>query len=180
MNDIQSLPLFPENERNRSGVVIKIAGADSFVDGRYGLIEMMPVTQTIESNGKTYEVSLRRKRTYLPFQVSLIDFVKTVYPGTDKARSYHSEVILTDGDLQWKSIISMNNPLRYKGYTFFQSSFFEEPNKETTILAVVHNNGKIFPYISSIIICIGLLIHLFIRIPLLSASSKTKKQEEAV
>lgn len=176
MNDIQSLPPLPENERNRSGIIFRIKGADPLTDGRYGIIEMMPVTQTIKAGEKTFEISLRRKRTYLPFNVSLIDFKKTVYPGTEKARSYHSEVILTDGDLQWKSIISMNNPLRYKGYTFFQSSFFEEPEKETTILAVVHNNGKIFPYISSIIICIGLLIHLFVRIPLLSSPSKAERQ----
>ncbi len=174
-NDLQVLPPFPEDERNRAGVVMQVAGAGKEADGRYALFEDMPVDQTITAGGKTYILSLRRQRTYLPFSMTLVNFDKQVHPGTDTPRSYSSEIILRDGAMQWRSIISMNSPLRYKGYTFFQSSFFEQNGSQATVLAAVTNIGKIFPYISSIIICIGLLVHMVIRIPQLTA----RKREDA-
>ena len=33
----------------------------------------------------------------------------------------------------------MNEPLRHRGYTFFQSSFIEAPEGEATVLAAVKN-----------------------------------------
>jgi hypothetical protein len=59
----------------------------------------------------------------------------------------------------------MNEPLRYSGYTFFQASFIEGLDKEATVLAVVKNYGRLFPYISSIIMSVGLLLHLLINLP---------------
>jgi len=59
----------------------------------------------------------------------------------------------------------MNEPLRHQGYTFFQASFIEELDGEATVLAVVKNYGRLFPYISSIIMSIGLLVHLMVNLP---------------
>ena len=60
----------------------------------------------------------------------------------------------------------MNAPLRYKGYTLYQASFAElQDGREATVLAVVQNYGRLFPYISSIIMCIGVLLQMIIRIP---------------
>jgi hypothetical protein len=59
----------------------------------------------------------------------------------------------------------MNEPLRHSGYTFFQASFIEGLDKEATVLAVVKNYGRLFPYISSIIMSVGLLLHLLINLP---------------
>ena len=57
----------------------------------------------------------------------------------------------------------MNEPLRHKGYTFFQA-FIDDSEVETTVLATVKNYGRLFPYISSIIMSIG-LIHLLVMMP---------------
>ena len=59
----------------------------------------------------------------------------------------------------------MNEPLRHKGYTFFQASFIDDTEIETTVLATVKNYGRLFPYISSIIMSVGLLIHLLVMMP---------------
>ena len=67
----------------------------------------------------------------------------------------------------------MNEPLRHKGYTFFQASFIDDSDVETTVLATVKNYGRLFPYISSIIMSIGLLIHLLLMIPKM-ANRKSK------
>lgn len=164
-NEMKPAHTVPEEEKNRSGIIFSVISANPDINGRYAIFEDMPIEQHLDINSKKYLITLRHKRTMLPFEVKLIKFEKQIYPGTDKPRSFQSEVILKDGDIQWHSLISMNNPLRYKGYTFYQASFIDGQSKQTTVLAVVKNVGAIFPYISSITICIGLLIHLFIRIP---------------
>ncbi|MFY9288273.1 MAG: cytochrome c biogenesis protein CcsA [Alphaproteobacteria bacterium] len=164
-NEMRGIPLSPDDGKNLSGIIFNITGADKKTDGRYALIQDSPITQHLKVKGKTYTVEFRRQRTALPFSIKLIKFEKQLYPGTDKPREYQSEVILTDGSVQWHSLISMNSPLRYKGYTFYQSSFLEKEGQNATILAAVKNIGAVFPYISSIILCCGLLMHLFARIP---------------
>ena len=54
--------------------------------------------------------------------------------------------------------IWMNNPLRYAGETFYQSSF--EPGKNLTILQVVRNDGWMIPYISCMIVGVGMAVHM--------------------
>ena len=44
------------------------------------------------------------------------------------------------------------------------ASFIDGEMKQTTVLAVVKNNGRIFPYVSTIIMCIGLLFHMLYKL----------------
>jgi cytochrome c biogenesis protein ResB len=148
-----------EDEQNTSGIVLKVDGKD------YVVGEFMPVAPQLEMADKTYRIQLRHKRTYLPFEVKLLDFETENHPNSSLAKTYTSEVVLQDDGVNWHSIVAMNEPLRYKGYTLFQASFIEEEGAETTVLAVVKNLGRMFPYIASIAMCTGLLIHLFQRIP---------------
>lgn len=168
--ELKPLPRSVEEESNNAGLNFYIRGAGQ-ADGFYSIFEQMPVKQTVTTDGgRSFVLDLRPVRTKLPFSIYLQDFKKEVYPGTDMARSYRSVVVLRDRDrnLEWQSIISMNEPLRYKGYTLYQSSFLRAGEQEFTVLALVRNAGRLFPYISSIVICIGLLIHLFIRVPALT------------
>lgn len=163
--NLQSVPRASEEEANNAGIEFYIKGAGQ-ADGFYSLFEQMPIRQTVTAgDGRRFVLDLRPVRTPLPFSLQLNDFEKEIYPGTDMARSYRSDITLRDGGLAWRSIISMNEPLRYKGYTFYQSSFLRHDGTEITVLASVRNAGRLFPYIASIIICIGLLLHLFVRLP---------------
>ncbi len=134
-------------------------------------MEDVPKIPSIEVKNNTYSFVLRREQRILPFSITLLDFEKEVHPGTEMAKEYQSTVRVQDGDLQWESVISMNEPLRYKGYTFFQSSFLQTPKGDVSVLAVVWNVGRAFPYISGITMCIGLILHLFMR--------RRKKREKA-
>ena len=50
----------------------------------------------------------------------------------------------------------MNNPLRYRGDTLYQSSF--DPKTETgTVLQVVTNSGWMVPYLGCMVVAVGLL-----------------------
>ncbi len=163
--DIASIPPEKENELNRGAVQFRISGAGAEKDGIHFSTDFIAASPQIEIDDKTYNIKLQRKQTTLPFEIELIDFEKKLYPGTDMPKSYKSKVILRENNSEWRSIIQMNEPLRYRGYTFYQSSFIEDGEQEATILAVVKNAGRMFPYIASIVMCIGLLIHVILRLP---------------
>ena len=157
-------PIDPDKEveLNRTGITFRVSST-GYIYSLF-LDQQVPQTVTI-SNNEEYIVSLRRERTYLPFTIHLNDFKKVLHPGTDIAKSFSSDVILKDENISRPILIKMNEPLRYQNYTFYQSSFNEGPNRDTTILAVVKNYGRLFPYISSLTISLGLLIHMFMRFP---------------
>ena len=48
----------------------------------------------------------------------------------------------------------MNNPLRYAKRTFYQSGYL--PNDEGTVLQVVKNDSWMIPYLSCMIVFIGM------------------------
>lgn len=157
-----------QHEQNRWGVRIQVTGVNAEINGSYILFEEMPVEHSFEVAGKPYLITLRRERRYLPFDIHLIDFQRVLHPGTGVAKSYHSDVYLVGkgrNEEKRKVRIEMNQPLREGGYTFYQASFSQSHGAEVSILAAVSNYGRLFPYISSLIMCLGLLIHLAMLIP---------------
>ncbi len=167
------------NESNIAGLTFYIPTGEGKQE-IYSIFERMPIKQTVKWKDGVYIVELRPIRTYLPFSIHLIDFEKSYYPGTDKPRSYQSSVEIMDQSVKQKRMIKMNQPLRYKGYTFYQSSFIEEEKSESTVLAAVKNTGRAFPYVSSLIICFGLLIHIFGNISFFRKPSNEKSVRERV
>ncbi len=153
-----------EPEQNFPGITLEISKARTKGEnGTYIAFEGMPEPIEIRNGQDRYKIMFGKQQRRLPFSISLIDFVKIDYPGTDKAQSYHSDVTIEDGTLEWPVRIEMNKPLRYKGYTFYQSSFVEGDGVQATILAVVENQGLAFPYFGAVLMALGLLIHIVLR-----------------
>jgi len=165
---LKQKPLEKINEMNRAGLTFQIVKNNK--TEIYSVFEGMPIDQTLKWKNQTYVVKIRPIQTELPFSIHLIDFKKTNYPGTNQPRMYQSTVEIQYKTSAQKRVIKMNQPLRYKGWTLYQSSFIENKKSETTILAGVKNPGRAFPYLSSLIICFGILIHIFN--PLLGASRR--------
>ena len=116
--------------------------------------------QTFTDAGKTYEISLRRTRYYVPFTVQLDKFTHEKYPGTETPRRFASDVTLKEGASSFTYNISMNQPLRHAGLTFFQSSFGStKDGKSLSVLQVVRNPGWLLPYVSVAIMSLGLIWH---------------------
>ena len=155
----------PENTQNRPALIYKIEGTSNGSDGIYGLFLGQGLNDPYKIKDQIFHSEYRRERTYVPFDIELIDFEKIMHPGTNVAKSFSSDVNLIENDIPRRTLIKMNEPLRHKGYTFFQASFIEDSDVETTVLATVKNYGRLFPYISSIIMSIGLLIHLLLMMP---------------
>jgi ABC-type transport system involved in cytochrome c biogenesis permease subunit len=121
---------------------------------------------TVDVDGKPYEISLRFKRMYKPYSVKLVDVRKDDYVGTDTPRNYSSDVQLVDPErhVDRPVHIWMNNPLRFAGETFYQSGYFKDPSTgvEQTTLQVVSNTSWMIPYVSCMIVALGMLTHFFI------------------
>jgi hypothetical protein len=122
--------------------------------------------QTLRAGGKDYRIALRFKRTYKPYSIYLKQFQFDRYAGTDKPKDYSSHVRVDDPErgVVRDARIWMNNPLRYRGDTLYQSSFDAETEKGT-VLQVVDNAGWMAPYVACMIVAIGMLgqflLHLF-------------------
>lgn len=132
--------------------------------GNYLVTVYLEEPQAVEVDGKTYEVSLRFTRTYKPYTLSLIDFKHDKFVGTDKPRNFSSQVRLVDPtrNVDREVLISMNNPLRHAGETFYQASF--KQGDTGTVLQVVRNPGWMLPYVSCGLVTMGLLAHFGIRL----------------
>lgn len=153
--------LFPEDEMNRAGAEILFAETGKAAV-KVPVLEGREVKILGHEGTSRYIFMVRKQERILPFTLYLDDFKQTLHPGTSKAKAYESKVRVRQGDDNgWRADISMNQPLRYRGYTFFQSSFVEGET-EQSILAVVKNEGRIFPYVSGTIICLGILWHLVV------------------
>ena len=154
----------PQDEKNMTGIEFSISGAGDEQDGKYLTFDKFPKPPNIIKNQKTYQIAIERATRALPFSLSLQKFNQEFHGGTDMAKAYQSLLTVTDGDASWPVLIEMNEPFRYRGYTFYQSSFDVSSDKPYTILAVVENKGRLFPYIATLVIAFGLILHLIIRV----------------
>ncbi len=106
------------------------------------------------------DVRLTNKSFPLPIAIKLIDFMLENHPGTDTARSYKSIVEIQHDAVKRKVIISMNNPLRFKDYTFYQSSYhIDSKGHEFSTFTVVKNPWRFLPYIAAFVTSLGLALH---------------------
>ena len=125
------------------------------------LVSQMLKPEAVTWNGKTYEVDLRFKRTYKPYSITLKDIQDVKYVGTGVTRDFSAYIHLTDSTqgVDQDVRIWMNNPLRYRGETFYQSNYHrdERTGEESTGLQVVTNTGWMIPYVSCMIVGVGLL-----------------------
>lgn len=115
--------------------------------------------QSFVHEGHTYQLTMRDRRQYLPYALTLRQFKHDVYPGTDIPKNFSSLVHIANprsGEGR-DVLIYMNQPLRYAGKTFYQASFGK--NDTLSILQVVENPGWLLPYISCVLVTLGLLIH---------------------
>src|SRR3989338_8276261 len=120
-------------------------------------------------------VEYRPAQRELPVTIKLLGFRKVDYPGTQMAAAFEADVELTDsrrGVILMRKI-SMNNPLRYRGYSFFQSSYIPG-SPETTILSVRSDPGTPFVYAGFIIVILGVVSMFILR----SRAARPRRQHD--
>ncbi|MDI6801876.1 MAG: cytochrome c biogenesis protein ResB [Thermodesulfovibrionales bacterium] len=84
------------------------------------------------------------KEIPLGFEIRCDDFDVSFYDNSDTPRAFRSKLaIIENGKEVLKKEIEVNTPLRYKGITFYQSSYNFSSNKDALFLfTMTPNNGK--------------------------------------
>ena len=159
-HDFKLIPLpktYKMDEKNVPGIDVTFMFNNESI-GRYIFWGGMDIYQEIIIDGQQFLAAVRPKRLYLPFQIKLNDFRKANYDRTAIAKTYESDVTVLTNNANFDSTISMNKPLRFKGFTFFQASFTDD--EITSVFQVVKNPSWLVPYLSSLLIVLGLFIQM--------------------
>ena len=152
-------PFSDMNRRNKTSAVVEIVpnnGGKSL--GTWLVSVAIDQAQNFEVDGRRWSLELRFARYYKDYSLSLISFTHETYPGTEIAKGFASVITLADPkNHETRQVkIYMNHPLRYLGDTYYQSGF--QSDDSGTILQVVRNPSYQAPYISCIIVSLGLLM----------------------
>jgi hypothetical protein len=147
-----------DKEMNQTSAFVEpVAGGRSY--GTWLASVAIGAPQSFTHEGHTYVLTMRLRRQYLPYAFTLKQFRHDVYPGTEIPKNFSSlvQVVNPSQKESREVLIYMNQPLRYEGKTFYQASFGK--NDTLSVLSVVENPGWLLPYVSCVLVALGLLVH---------------------
>ncbi|HZZ83378.1 MAG TPA: cytochrome c biogenesis protein ResB [Anaeromyxobacteraceae bacterium] len=146
-----------ELQNRRAAFVEPVAGGRSY--GTWLVSNALGAPQSFIHEGHTFVLSMRPRRQYLPYAITLKKFSHDVYPGTDIPKNFSSLVHLSNPSRgeERDVLIFMNQPLRYAGKAFYQASFGK--GDTLSVLQVVENPGWLLPYVSCVLVGAGLIVH---------------------
>jgi hypothetical protein len=158
---------YKEDEKNLPAAYIELDGPEGpigtwlaaeqlVVDPNQAPIAMPP--QHFEFGGRSWKLSLRPTRIYRPYALTLLKVTNDIYPGTDIPKNYASRVRLSsdDGRDNREVSIYMNNPLRYRGQTYYQYQMKADAGE--SVLEVVRNPSWRLPYVACVLVALGLVV----------------------
>ena len=137
-----------------------------------------------------YEVAFDVDHMDLGFSLKLEDFDVGFDPGTDKASSFRSEVLLTDeaqGIKDKPVSIFMNNTLDHRGWRFFQSNYSRQVDPKTgrdtgefvSVFQVAKNPARELIYFGCIIVVIGAFVQFYMRAGIFTDGGKAQQHQAA-
>lgn len=166
------------NEANMAGIVATLrggSGASGILWGR------TPFSWVVEAADRQFGIRLKKRTYNLPFALRLDKFTHEVHPGTNKAKVFLSDVTKFEDKREEKIKITMNEPLRHQGYTFFQSSYGPPDARPGdtlySVFTVVENPSDMWPLWSCVLSAIGLGIH-FVQKLMKHLQRAAKKREQ--
>lgn len=165
---LKTLPPEKEAEQNAAGAYVTLRDMTTGASHEGILWGFARSPWTVAFDSQTLQVDLRKQTWQLPFTIVLDKFTRELHPRTNMPKTFMSDVTRIDGDKQQQVKITMNEPMRYQGYTFYQASWGPSnagPNTRLySTLAVVKNPADQFPLYACIIISFGLMIHFLVRL----------------
>ncbi len=118
-----------------------------------------------ESKGKNISIGFFPRRVMLPFGVFLHKFEIERYEGTMNPKEFSSVVSISGSKPDGKEQppqnikISMNEPLKWGGFTFYQSSYIDaQPRPVTSVFSVNQDPGRWLKYLGSLLIVLGTIL----------------------
>lgn len=162
---LEARPLEKEAERNVAGATVSLIEKKGEKPATYeALLWGFANAPWVVKVGDTeYAVDLRHKQYPVPFTIRLDRFIRDLHPRTTMAANFESEVTQIENGLERRVHIKMNEPLRDRGYTFFQASWGPQNarpgDRLFSTFAVVKNPADQWPKYACYVIGFGLSIH---------------------
>ncbi|MBV2167220.1 MAG: cytochrome c biogenesis protein ResB [Bdellovibrio sp.] len=126
------------------------------------------------TNNAVYLLTYGNRRVDLGFPLKLKNFEVSRYQGTMRAMAYQSVVEVPDSG---EHLISMNEPLKYKGLTIYQASFQEEQGKPVaSIFSVNQDPGRFLKYLGSLVLSLGIVLLMWFKHLDFRIASKSQKE----
>lgn len=141
-----------------SALIVMLGGA--MVTHLYGKEGMLHLREGARS-GQILLKQGKQQITYqLPFEVELIDFKLTRYPGSQSPSSYESLLKIHHHEKSFEQKVYMNNVLDFQGFRFYQASY--DQDEKGSILAVNYDvPGRTLTYAGYIMLFLGLALMVF-------------------
>lgn len=151
-------PAFDQNDRNQPVAVLKISHKGEAL-GTWLVSCTSEFQQSISVGDQKWKLILRPKRHYLGFHLTLVNLKWEKYRGTEIPKNFQSRVIVEGAGESRPVDISMNEPLREGGQTFYQYQMNQNQLGATvqTVLQVVKNPNWRTAYIGCLIVALGLI-----------------------
>jgi cytochrome c biogenesis protein ResB len=144
-----------ELEVKERATPLTVAAVKIIFEGKEHWVLLNDMVKLFTDNA-VYLFSYTNRRIDLGFPLKLASFQVDRYEGTTQAKEYMSEVTVPDMPL---TKISMNEPMKYKGLTFYQASFQEEKGVPVaSVFSVNHDPGRFWKYLGSLIMTIGIVL----------------------
>ena len=139
----QFTPLKRPTDNSASALKVRFQGKESWMKLNSFL--------SFYSKNVSYTLSYMNQRKNIGSTLKLLKFQIDRYQGSQKAKEY-SSVVQIDGR---KTVtISMNEPLKHNGWTFYQSGFDEV--QTASILSVNYDPGRFIKYLGSFLLVLGI------------------------
>jgi len=137
----------------------RLSAVKVHLEGPWGRTEpdwiLWTESRTLPLPKGTARVAYRATEIRVPFRVTLLKFNSDKYPGSNMPATYESWVRVEDAERGTSEHhISMNNPLHYRGYIFFQASFVEG-TPMMSIFSVARAPGLPLVYLGVFLIAAG-------------------------
>jgi hypothetical protein len=123
-------------------------------------------SKRVNLGGTRYVLRYGDKRFPMDFTLKLNRFHIGKYPGTGRPRSFESHVTFTDpGENEGRrERISMNHPAKHGPYTFYQSSYKQQPGgRSISYLSVSRDPGQPIVFTGYVGMVLGMLLTLIQR-----------------
>ncbi len=105
-----------------------------------------------------YVVAFTHQKYDLGFDLRLKSFEIGRHLGSMKASSYKSHVEILDEGVSKEHVIAMNEPLKFRGLTFYQASFQQDPTSGVPVASIFSVNadpGRWLKYLGSLLVVVG-------------------------
>jgi len=122
-------------------------------------------SRLVNLGGQALQLSFGQQVKTLPFELRLEQFEIDRYPGTQRPAMFRSRVTLTDPQrhLVLHKAIEMNDPLVYRRFNVYQSSYSGDGPQTTSVLSISRDPGWPVVLVGYILMMSGMTVTLVTR-----------------